>query len=318
MALFDKLKEKVNKVVESVDVDKLSEMASKAVESVKNEVVKAVDPTVKEQERQAKEQALQEEREQKRREQEKIINDFFVSINLDEEFEYIFSVLEKSGATSINFEKGVEHMLSKTETTISKEAILPTLKKELVARAFADTGCVVAAKVVIDYFMRAVINDKLINLYMRFTVFRESNYSMVSEQEPFIKALYGIVGRAVNYLNNRSEQGNYRAIAPLDFNSIIENSDVLKSYTDVDPFAADKVRMKWGEDLCNSPLELVKECRMSSFLDKEEYVDAICYYTYIAMYRGEENPTENIGVSKIAETYLNYLKEYYNKIRQHH
>ena len=95
MALFDRLKEKVNKVV---DIDKLSEVASKTVDSVKREITKAVDPSAKEQERLEKEKVLQEQK-------ENAINDFFSSINLDEEIDYIFSVLQASGSSSSNFEK---------------------------------------------------------------------------------------------------------------------------------------------------------------------------------------------------------------------
>ena len=310
MALFDKLKEKVNKVV---DVEKLSEMANKTMASVKSEVAKAIDPSIKEQERLEKEKALQEQEEQKKREKEELVNAFFASINLNEEFEYIFTVLEKSGATAINFEKGVDHMLSKTEAPIPKEEILPALKKALFTRAFSDTECAVAKAVATDYFVRAVVDDGLLSQYMRFAISREKG-SYAFMEEPFIKALYGVAGHAVNYLNNGLAGSNYRTMTSVDFESIIENNDVLKSYTDSDPFAADEVRAKWAEDLCNSPFEIVKSSRVSSFLDKEEYVDALCYFAYIKLC-GDEDPAEDVGISKIASVYLEYLKAYYNRIR---
>lgn len=310
MALFNKLKEKINQVV---DVDKLSEMANKTINSVKHEVAKAVDPAIKEQERIEKEKALQEQEEQKRRETENRINEFFASINLDEEFEYIFTILKKSDATAINFEKGVDHMLSKTGTTIPKGDILSALKKELFSRAFTDTENAVAMAVATDYFVRAVINDKLLTNYVSFTVSRK-NGSYASLEEPFIKALYGVAGHAVNYMNNGSTKGNYRTITSVDFKDIIENSDVLKSYTDSDPFSADNVRAKWAEDLCNAPLEIVKSSRVGSFLDNEEYVDAMCYYAYIELCVNDD-PTENFGISKITSVFLNHLKAYYDKIK---
>ena len=310
MALFDKLKEKVGKVV---DVDKLSEMANKTIASVKHEVAKAVDPSVKEQERQEKEKALQEQEEQKRREKERLINDFFASINLNEELEYIFTVLEKSGATAINFEKGVDRMLSTTEAPLPKEEILPAVKKALYTRAFADTECAVAKAVATDYFVSAVVNDGLLTQYMRFAISREKG-SYAFMEEPFIKALYGVAGRVINYMNNGLAGGNYRTMTYVNFSSIIESSDVLKSYTDSDPFAADEVRAKWAEDLCNAPLEIVKSSRVSSLLDNEEYVDALYYFAYIKLC-GNEDPAENIGVAKIAGVYLEYLKAYYNRIK---
>ena len=86
MALFDKLKENINKII---NVDKLSEKANKTITSVKQTVTRAIDPSVREQERLAREKALQEQKEQEKKEKEKLINDFFASINLHEEFEYI-------------------------------------------------------------------------------------------------------------------------------------------------------------------------------------------------------------------------------------
>lgn len=310
MALFDKLKEKVNKVV---DVETLSEMANKTVASVKREVAKAVDPSVKEQERLEKEKALKEQEEQKKREKEKLVNEFFESINLNEELDYIFAVLEKSGATAINFEKGVDHMLSKTEVSLPKEEILPAVKKALYTRAFSDIECAVAKAVATDYFVHAVVDDGLLSQYMRFAISREKG-SHAFMEEPFIKALYGVAGRAVHYMNSRLAVNNYRTMTSVDFRSIIENSDVLKSYTDRDPFAADEVRAKWAEDLCNAPLEIVKSSRVSSLLDNEEDVDALCYFAYIKLC-ADEDPAEDVSISKIATVYLEHLKAYYNRIK---
>ena len=109
MALFDKLKEKVNQIVDS---DKIS--------TIKQEIAKAVDPSVREQERLEKEKALQEEKEQKRIEKEKAIEAFWSSNNVDKELDYIFSVLEKSSATASNFEKGLEHFFRKRKRPSQK------------------------------------------------------------------------------------------------------------------------------------------------------------------------------------------------------
>ena len=314
MALFDKLKEKFNKVV---DVEKLSEMANKTIASVKSEVAKVVDPSIKEQERLEKEKALQEQEEQERLEKEKTINDFLSSIEVDKELDYIFTVLEKSGASASNFEKGIEHLLSKSEATITREDVVPALKKVLFTRAFTDVKCVVAKAVATDYFMRDVIDNGLLSLYMRFAISREKgSVSYAFMEEPFVKALYGVAGHAVNYLRNGMEQENYQTTIPGDFISIIENSDVLKSYTDSDPFTADEVRKQWAQDLYSSPLEIVHSSRLSSFLDKEEYVDALCYLAYTTLCHDQEDSVENVGVAKIACVYMDYLKEYYNKIKR--
>lgn len=293
MALFDKLKEKVNEVA---DIDKLSKLATNAVDSIKSEVAKAVDPSIKEKERLEKEKALQEQ-----------INAFFSSINLDEEIDYIFSVLKKSGASASNFEKGVDHLLSKTEAPFKKEEVLPALKKVLFARAFADNEHVIPLAVVIDYFMRDVVTGKLLT---SFDLVEISNADWA--KIPFVQALYGVAGRTVNYLNNGLGQKNYQTMTPTDFISIIENSNVLKSYTDGDPFAADEVRTKWAEDLCNSSLEIAKSSEVGSFLEKEEYVDALYFYTYIKLCSDEEDPAKSADITKIVNAYIKYLEACHN------
>lgn len=308
MALFDRLKEKVNKVV---DIDKLSEVASKTVDSVKREITKAVDPSAKEQERLEKEKVLQEQK-------ENAINDFFSSINLDEEIDYIFSVLQASGSSSSNFEKGVEHLLSKTKTALTKEDVLPILKKALFTRAFADAQYTVPLSVAIDYFMSDVVRGGLLTSYISFAVSREKGSygaAVAIMEVPFVKTLYGIAGHALNYLRSRLGEHNYHSMAPDDFIPVIEDSTVLKSYTDEDPFAAHEIRKQWAEDMYNSPLELVHSSRLNGLLEKEEYMDALCYYTYARLCQDQEDRVENVSITKIASAYMNYLKEIYGSVK---
>lgn len=280
----------------------------------KKGIAKAVDPAVREQERLEKEKALQEQKEQQRIEKEKAIDAFWSSINLDEELDYIFSVLEKNGATANNFEKGIEHFFSKIETTLTKEEVLPTLRKALFARAFADDQCAIAKTVAIDYFIHDVVQGDFLTHYMRFAVAKEK-YPTPEMIEPFVKALYGFAGHAFNYQFNKLEQKNYQLMTPDAFALIIEHSDVLKSYTDEDPFAADTVRKKWAQDLYDAPLKMVRSSKLGGMLDKEEHVDAMCYFTYTTL---RENPTddvENVSVAEIAVVYSDYLKAIYDRIK---
>lgn len=312
MALFDKLKEKINKVV---DVDKLSEMASKTVASVKSEVVKAVDPSVKEQERIEKEKALKEQEEQKRLEKEKAINDFMSSIEENQELDYIFAVLEKSGASASNFEKGVEHLLSKNEIAITIQDALPVMKKALFTCAFADAQSTVAKAIVTDYFMSDIVRGKLLSLYISFAVSREKGSYAIME-EPFIKALFGVAGHVTNYLRNKPQREWYQMMTPEDFVSIIEDSDVLKSYTDIDPFTAAEVREKWAQDLYNSPLEIVKSSSLGGLLDNEEYIDELYYRAYTTLCSGQEDLADNVCIAQIVNSYMEHLKEYYSRFKR--
>ena len=260
MALFDKLKEKVNQIV---DIDKLSEKVNKATGSIKQEIAKAVDPSVREQERLEKEKELQEQKEQQRIEKEKAIEAFWVSNNLDKELEYIFSVLEKSGATASNFEKGIEHFYSKAETTLAKEDILPTMKKALFARAFDSDSCATAKAVAVDYFIQDVVKGEMFTQYMRFAIAKEKG-DFSGWMAPFVQTLYGVAGHAFTYQCNRLNPENYQTITPNEFKLVIEHSDVLKSYTDGDPFAIDTVREQWANDMCDSPLKMVRSSKLGS------------------------------------------------------
>ena len=310
MALFDKLKEKVNKVV---DLDKLGEKINKTADSLKQEISKAVDPTVREQERIEKERALQEQREQQRQEKEKAVAAFWESINLEEELDYIFSVLEKSGATKSNFEKGLEHFFSKIETTLTKEEVLSVMRKALFARAL-DGEHTIAKMVAIDYFVYDVVQGDFLTQYMRFAIAKEK-YPTREMMDPFIKALYGVAGHAFNYQYNRSVQGDYQLMTPDAFALIIEHSDVLKSYTDEDPFAAETVRKTWAQDLYDAPLKMIRSSKLGGMLDKEEYVDAMCYFAYITLRENPADIDEKVSVAEMAVAYSDYLKAIYDRIK---
>lgn len=310
MALFDKLKEKVNQIV---DVDKLSEKVNKATGSIKQEIAKVVDPSVREQERLEKEKELQEQKEKQRIEREKAIDAFWLSNDLDKELEYIFSVLEKSGATASNFEKGIEHFYAKAETTLAKEDILPTMKKALFARAFDSDNCAVAKAVAVDYFIQDVVKGEMLTLYMRFAIAKEKG-DFSGWMPSFVKVLYGIAGHAFTYQYNKANPENYQAITPDEFKIIIEHSDVLKSYTDSDPFKADSERETWANDMYDSPLNMVLSSKLGSVLDNEKYIDEMCYLAYAILRKDQENSVEKVSVPEIAVVYSDFLKEIYDRI----
>ena len=208
-------------------------------------------------------------------------------------------------------------MLSKAGTTITKAEALPTIKKELFNRVFADTDNSITRVVAINYFLREVIDDKLFYKYSFFAICREKGYSLSNSEEPFVKALYGIAGHVVNYLQNEFGPDNYVPVTQDDFIPIIENSDVLKSYTDADPFTADEVRKKWAQELCDSPLEIVRSSSLSSLLDEEGYVDKLYYLAYIILCKKQEVTFDNVSVSSVSSVYLEHLKEYYNRIKSY-
>jgi len=289
MALFDKLKEKVKETTDSI----------------KKEVAKAVDPSIREQEQLEKEKALQEEK-------EKAIEAFWESNNLNEELDYIFSILEKSDATVSNFEKGFEHFFSKTGTSLTKEEILPTMKKALFARAF-NGDCAIAKTVAVDYFIREVVKGEMLSQYMRFAIAKEK-YPTAEMMGPFVKVLYGVAGHAFNYHHNSLASENYQVMTPDAFKPIIEHSDTLKSYTDGDPFTVDDVREKWANDMYDSPLKMVRSSTLGSMLDNEKHIDEMCYCAYTILRQDNENGVENVSVTAIAVAYMNFLKEIYDRL----
>lgn len=265
------------------------------------------------QKKSTEEKANVERAEQQKVEKEKAIEAFWASHNLDEELDYIFSVLEKNGASANNFEKGIEHFITKTETTLTKAEIIPTMKKALFARAFDGNNCTVAKAVAVDYFIQDVVRGEMLTQYMRFAISR-AKFSTAEMTEPFIKALYGVSGRAFNYYFNSQRSGDYEILTSDKIKAIIESSDVLKSYTDTDPFTADTVRETWAKDMCDSPLSIVRSSKLSDMLDKEEYIDELCYFAYTILRKDEKSSGEGVCVTEIAVAYSDYLKEIYDRI----
>ena len=160
---------------------------------------------------------------------------------MDEELDNIFSVIEKSDATASNFEKGIEHFFSKTEKILTKEQVLLSMKEALFDRAFNSDNCAVAKAVAVDYFIKDVVKGEMLTLYMQFAIAKEKG-DFSDWMPSFVKALYGVAGHAFTYQCNKANPENYQAITPDEFKIIIEHSDVLKSYTDSDPFTVETVR----------------------------------------------------------------------------
>ena len=253
------------------------------------------------------------EAEEKAAAEKKATEAFWASVNLDEELDNIFSVLEKSGATVSNFEKGLDHFCSKAEKPLKREEVLPKMKKALFARAFDGDNCAVAKAVAVDYFIQDVVKDEMLTLYMRFAIAKEKG-DFSGWMPSFVKALYGFAGHAFTYQCNRANPEKYQAITPDEFKIIIEHSDVLKSYTDSDPFTVDTVRENWAKDMCESPLKMVRSSKLGSVLNNEKYIDEMCYLAYTILRKDQENSIEKVSVSEIAVTYTDFLKEIYDRI----
>ena len=253
----------------------------------------------------------------KKVQEENAAKEFLASLNVDEELDAIFSVLEKSEVNSINFEKGVAHLLNKFGTTISQEAFLLLMKKELFKRAFANNDCVVAKVVVEDYFQQSVIDSTsgLFDKYMKFRASRDNGYGLADFETPFIKALYGIAGRVANYQINSFASEGYPTVSPEYYMGVIEESDALKSYTDSDPFSVDEVRKAWATDIYNAPLELVNSSDLSSILKDEKNIDEGFYLTYVVICQElGEDPNKMTGIVPVASAYLEYMKKEYERI----
>lgn len=310
MALFDKLKEKVNNVV---DVDKLKKTVDKTVSSVKSEVDKALDPSIREKELEEKREQARLQKEQEEREKQERLNAFIESINIDEEFNYIFSVLEKSNSINkSNFEKGLKQILEKNGNPYEVKDILPAVQKALFHRAFAckDNSAMIVA---MEYFKINIIHYEFSTKYALFVdpTTNPAVHTICAHQ--FIQTLYGIAGHALNYSKKGHSECNYQAITPEDFLEVIENSNMLKSYTDADPFKADETRKQWAEEMYNAPLDMVKSSALNEMLENELFIDEAYFLTYMFIYKSSDGSeyNDNISIDKIASTYMSYVEEYH-------
>ena len=178
-------------------------------------------------------------------------------------------------------------------------------------RAFTNNDCETAKAVAIDYFKKSVIDNNrtgLLGNYMKFKVSRDEGYGLADFEHPFIKSLYGISGRAINYKSHGLESSDYQLVSPEYYMDVIEGSDVLKSYTDKDPFTADEVRKTWSNDICKAPIELVNASGLSSAFNDEKQIDEAFYIVYLGI-------CQELGVDSneisIGDAYLDYLKKLY-------
>lgn len=242
----------------------------------------------------------------------------WASVNLDQELDNIFAVLEKSSATVSNFEKGLDHFASKAEAPLKREDVLPKMKKALFDRAFDGDNNTVAKAVAVDYFIKDVVKLPMYEKYMRFAIAKEKG-DFSGWMGSYVQVLYGIAGRAFtyqfNHKNNNLQPESYQAITPEVFKTIIENNEVLQSYTDSDPFTVDTVRQTWSNTLCKAPLEMVRSSKLGDLLDNEQRIDEMCYLAYTVLPKVGEDSGENASVTEIAVTYNDFLKEMYDRIR---
>ena len=249
------------------------------------------------------------EEEKKEAEKKAKLEAFHNSVDIDSEIVSILSVLKSSKAVSIsNFEKGVAQLLEKNEIQYSVESVLSDFKKALFAKGFVGKDNV-AKILAIEYFMRDVIYNELVNktyFYLR---------TLGNCGPLFVKTLYGIAGHAMNYKNKGYDEINYQTITAADFIGIIENSDTLKSHTDEDPFKVDEVRKEWANDICSAPFKLIESSELNEMFEKEVFIDEALYLTYMSICqdKGVGCNDENDSVDKIAAIYLAYIKESYEK-----
>lgn len=246
------------------------------------------------------------EEEKKEAEKKAKLEAFHNSVDIDTELVSILAVLENSKAVSTaNFEKGVAQLLEKNEIQFSAVSVLADFKKALFTKAFVGKDDV-AKILAMEYFKRDVIYLGLANkVYF--------NYKLLGKDGTlFVKALYGIAGHAMNYKNKGNNKSNYQPITAADFIEIIENSDILKSHTDKDPFKVEETRKEWANDLCSAPFKLIESSGLNEIFEKEEVIDEALYLTYVFICQDERNghSEEKDCVDEIAETYLNYCEKH--------
>ena len=220
-------------------------------------------------------------------------------------------MLEKSGATAGNFEKGVAHVFNKKEIKIPEENFLVIMKNELFARAFADNASTTAKSVFINYFKIDLTANSSCGLYKQYIRYymggHKSQRGAEQAYEVLIKYLHGIAGRVFHYSRYVLNSGDYQPISPEYYiEKIIAVNTELKSYTDKDPFTMDEVRKEWANDLYNAPLELVKSSELSSVLNDEKRISEAFYLVYLDICQRLGKDSD--GTDGLT-TYHNYMEE---------
>lgn len=178
------------------------------------------------------------------------------------------------------------------------------------------------ATIIVSRYFAAGMKDVLFGDYLELAMLntRANTPSSASEvyaltemsnkrRIPFVKNLHGFAIRAWNYVYHLDNSEAYSSVSDEMLIDLIENSSVIKSYWESNPFEADERKKEWLEDIRNAAYKAVDKSKLDFDAEGNEIVlDMLCYMGYRAITQKEGKATVDI-VADIYECIKSYCED---------
>lgn len=254
----------------------------------------------------------------------KAIEEFKSNLDIALELKYIFSVI-KDNPTTEAFEQGVDNLIKKNNISIPKSDVLTVLLNTMVENLVENKNRLDlddTATIIVSRYFAAGMKDVLFGDYLELAMLntRANTPSSASEvyaltvmsnkrRIPFVKNLHGFAIRAWNYIYHLDNSEAYSSVSDEMLIDLIENSSVIKSYWESNPFEADERKKEWLEDIRNAAYKAVDKSKLDFDAEGNEIVlDMLCYMGYRAITQKEGKATVDI-VADIYECIKSYCED---------
>lgn len=279
----------------------------------------------KEQEKQEKQAQLEIEKENAA----KAIEEFKSNPDIALELKYIFSVI-KDNPTTEAFEQGVDNLIKKNNISIPKSDVLTVLLNTMVENLVGNKNHLDlddTSTIIVSRYFASGMKDVLFGDYLEIAMLNKRANATSSASEvyaftemsnkrriPFVKNLHGFAVRAWNYVYHLDNGETYSSVSDEMLIDLIENSSVIKSYWESNPFEADERKKEWLEDIRNAAYKAIDKSKLKFEAEGKEIVlDMLCYLGYRAITQKDGKHTAVI-VTDIYECIKSYCEELIERV----
>ena len=294
---------------------------------------------MKKKEQQAEQERLEREEKEKQEKQAqleierenaaKAIEEFKSNLDIALELKYIFSVI-KDNPTTEAFEQGVDNLIKKNNISIPKSDVLTVLLNTMVENLVGNKNHLDlddTSPIIVSRYFASGMKDVLFGDYLEIAMINKRANATSSASEvyaftemsnkrriPFVKNLHGFAVRAWNYVYHLDNGETYSSVSDEMLIDLIENSSVIKSYWESNPFEADERKKEWLEDIRKAAYKAVDKSKLGFEAEGNEIVlDMLCYMGYRAITQKDGKHTAVI-VTDIYECIKTYCEELVERV----
>jgi len=294
---------------------------------------------MKKKEQQAEQERLEREEKEKQEKQAqleierenaaKAIEEFKSNLDIALELKYIFSVI-KDNPTTEAFEQCVDNLIKKNNISIPKSDVLTVLLNTMVENLVGNKNHLDlddTSTIIVSRYFASGMKDVLFGDYLEIAMINKRANATSSASEvyaftemsnkrriPFVKNLHGFAVRAWNYVYHLDNGETYSSVSDEMLIDLIENSSVIKSYWESNPFEADERKKEWLEDIRKAAYKAIDKSKLRFEADGNEIaLDMLCYLGYRAITQKDGKHTAVI-VTDIYECIKSYCEELIERV----